>query len=91
MNGLIIKLMKEGLIIEMIKESKFKIYVKTNKNQNKLMGFDQEKQAYVLEINAKPIENEANKEIVRFLSKLLKKKVVIKSGLKSKIKYIEVL
>jgi len=83
--------MKEGLIIEMIKESKFKIYVKTNKNQNKLMGFDQEKQAYVLEINAKPIENEANKEIVRFLSKLLKKKVVIKSGLKSKIKYIEVL
>lgn len=91
MNGLIIKLMKEGLIIEMIKESKFKIYVKTNKNQNKLMGFDQEKQAYVLEINAKPIENEANKEIVRFLSKLLKKKVVIKSGLKSKIKYIQVL
>lgn len=91
MNGLIIKLMKEGLIIEMIKESKFKIYVKTNKNQNKLMGFDQEKQAYVLEINAKPIENEANKEIVRFLSKLLKRKVVIKSGLKSKIKYIEVL
>ena len=91
MNGLIIKLMKEGLIIEMIKESKFKIYVKTNKNQNKLMGFDQEKQAYVLEINAKPIENEANKEIVRFLSKLLKRKVVIKSGLKSKIKYIQVL
>lgn len=91
MNGLIIKLMKEGLIIEMIKESKFKIYVKTNKNQNKLMGFDQEKQAYVLEINAKPIENEANKEIVRFLSKLLKRMVVIKSGLKSKIKYIQVL
>ena len=91
MNGLIIKLMKEGLIIEMIKESKFKIYVKTNKNQNKLMGFDQEKQAYVLEIDAKPIENEANKEIVRFLSKLLKRMVVIKSGLKSKIKYIQVL
>lgn len=75
----------------MINESKFKIYVKTGKQKDILVGFDSEKDAYVLEINAKPIEGEANKEIIKFLSKLLKKKVVIKSGLKSKIKYIEVL
>lgn len=72
-------------------ENKFKVYVKTGKQENKLIGFDSEKGAYILEINAKPIEGEANKKIVKFLSKLLKKKVIIKSGLKSRIKYIEVL
>jgi len=72
-----------------IKESRFKIIVKTKSNKNELVGFDAERKAYILKINAVPEKGEANKEIIKFLSKLLKKKVRIVSGLTSKEKMIQ--
>ena len=74
-----------------IKESKFKVIVKTKANKNELLGFDREKQAYKLNIKAAPEKGKANKEITKFLSKLFKKQVRIVSGLKSKEKIIEIL
>ena len=74
-----------------IKESRFNVIVKTKSNSNKLVGFDKEKQAYLLNIKAAPEKGQANKEIIRFLSRLLKKQVRIVRGLKSKEKIIEVL
>ncbi len=74
-----------------IKESRFNVIVKTKSNSNKLVGFDKEKQAYLLNIKAVPEKGQANKEIIRFLSRLLKKQVRIVRGLKSKEKIIEVL
>ncbi|MFH1917208.1 MAG: DUF167 domain-containing protein [Nanoarchaeota archaeon] len=41
-------------------------------------------------IAAPPDKNKANKELIRFLSKHLKKKVRIKSGLSSREKVVEV-
>jgi hypothetical protein len=41
-------------------------------------------------VAAPPDKNKANKELVRFLSKELKRKVRIKSGLTSKEKIIEI-
>jgi len=72
-----------------IKESRFKIIVKTKSNKNELVGFNEEKHAYILKINAVPEKGEANKEIIKFLSKLLKKQVRIVSGLTSKEKMIQ--
>lgn len=74
-----------------IKESRFNVIVKTKSNSNKLVGFDKEKQAYSLNIKAVPEKGQANKEIIRFLSKLLKKQVRIVRGVKNKEKIIEVL
>ena len=73
-----------------IKTNKFKIIAKPNSKENKVEGFDKERNAYRVCVKAKPEGNKANIEIIRFLSKLLKKKVKISSGLKSKEKIIEI-
>ena len=72
-----------------IKESQFKVIVKTKASKNELVGFDEVKQAYKLNIKAVPEKGLANKEIIKFLSKLLKKQVKIISGLKNREKIIE--
>lgn len=71
-------------------EKTFKIIVKPNSPKNKIIKFDKEKQAYKVEIKAKPEQNKANIEIIKFFSKLLKKKVIIIKGLKNKEKTIKV-
>ena len=73
----------------MIKESSFKIIVKTNSNKTEILGFDKDKKAYRISIKARPEKGQANKEIIRFLSKELKKQVRIASGLSSKEKLIK--
>jgi len=73
----------------MINSKKFKIIVKANAKENKIECFDINKNAYIVRIKAKPEDNKANIEIIKFLSKYLKKKVRIASGLKSKEKIIE--
>ena len=74
-----------------IKENKFKIIVKTKAKNNEITEFDKEEQSYRLNIKAIPQKGNANKEIIRFLSKLLKKQVRIIKGLKSKKKTIEII
>lgn len=72
-----------------IKGSIFKVIVKTGSRENKILGFDTVKKAYRIELKAKPIEGEANKELIKFLSKELGKQVRIKTGFTSKEKLIE--
>ena len=48
-----------------IKKPKFKIIVKTNSNENKILRYDKEKDAYIIQIKAKPVDNKANKEIIK--------------------------
>ena len=71
-----------------ITQNPFKIIVKPNMPSNKIIGYNKEKQAYRVDIKAKPEQNKANIEIIKFFSKLLKKKVRIISGLKSKEKLL---
>ena len=68
----------------------FRIFVKNSK-KNALLEFDPSKNAYIVHICERPEKGKANTEIVKFLSKKLKKQVRIKSGLKSKLKTIEVI
>ena len=70
--------------------SKFKITVKANSNKNEVLGYDEIKKSYKINIKAKAEDNKANKEIIKFLSRTIGKRIVIKSGLKSKEKIIEV-
>ena len=72
-----------------IKESKFKIIVKPNSKESKIEGFDKERNAYIISVKAKPENNKANIEIVKFLSRLLKKRISIASGLMSRGKIIK--
>ena len=70
------------------KNNCLKIIVKPNSSSNEILGFDSEKQALKISISAPADKNKANLELIKFLSKLLKKRVRIKSGLKSKEKIV---
>ena len=73
-----------------IKEDRFKIIVKANSSKNEIIGYDNDKGAYRVSIKAKAEDNKANIGIINFFSKLLKKRVKIIKGLKSKEKVIRV-
>ncbi|MBT3463945.1 YggU family protein [archaeon] len=65
------------------------IIVKPNSSKNELIGFDKDKNAYKVNIKASPENNKANIEIIKFFSKLSKKKVKIISGQTSKKKILK--
>ena len=70
---------------------RIKIIVKTNSSKNEVAGFDENYDAYRVNIKAKPEEGKANREIEKFLSKHFKKKAKIVSGFKSSRKVVEFL
>lgn len=74
-----------------IKNNHLKIIVKPNSNNNDIIKFDDEKQALRVNISAPADKNKANKEVIKFFSKLLKKRVEIKSGLTSKEKMLRII
>lgn len=74
-----------------ITDKAFKIIVKPNAKASKVEGFDREKDAYRVCIKAKPENNKANIEVIKLFSKLLKKKVMIVAGHKSREKMLKVL
>ena len=74
-----------------IADKRFKILVKPNSRENKVEIFDNQRNAYRISIKAKPEDNKANIEVIKFLSKSLKKKVRIIAGLKSREKIIEII
>ena len=76
--------------MELKMQGKFKVLIKTNSKDNKIIGYDEIKKAYKINLKAKPIEGEANKELIKFLSKELKKSVRIVSGFRNKEKVIEI-
>ena len=63
-----------------VKDNSLRIIVKPGKRQNYVLGYDYEKKALIVEIKAPAEQNKANKEVVKFFRKLLKKNVKIKSG-----------
>ena len=75
-------------ISKYIKNNHLKILVKPNAKKTQLMYYVADREAVRIDVKAKPEDNEANIEIVKFFSKLLKKKVLIKTGLKSKEKLL---
>lgn len=71
--------------------NKFKVLVKPNSEEDKIESFDKDKNLYRISIKARPEDNKANVELIKFLSKLLKKRVRIVSGLKSREKMLEII
>ena len=70
-------------------KGKANIYVKLHASENKVLGFDAERGAFVIALHAEAIENKANKALIQFLKKLTKKQVRIVAGLKSREKVVE--
>ena len=75
---------------QLMGSNKFKVIVKPNSKENKIIDFNKDSNTYKIQIKAKPEDNKANIELIKFLSKELKKKVRITSGFKSKEKIVEI-
>ena len=72
-----------------VKPSKsIKIVVKTNQRSNKILSYNQETKVFKVAIAAKPENNKANVEVIKFFSKVLGRPVRIKTGLTSKEKLL---
>ena len=71
-----------------IKNNSLRIIVKPNANKSEILGYDESRQAGKVAIAAPPDKGKANKEVIKFFSKLLKRKIEIKSGLKSREKIL---
>ena len=77
-------------ISKYIENNYLKVLVKPNAKKTELISYDSNKKALRIAIAAVPDKNKANKELLHFLSKLLKKKVIIVSGLKSRKKVLQI-
>jgi uncharacterized protein (TIGR00251 family) len=67
-----------------------KVAVKPGKKETKILRYDPDKEALVVEIGAQAQDNKANIELVKYLSKMLKRNVEIKSGHTSKQKVLRI-
>lgn len=70
------------------KRDRFMVKVKTKALRTEIIDYDDEHNLFLVAVNAPPLEGKANAEVVRFFSKMLKKKVSIKSGQTSKTKLL---
>ena len=73
-----------------IREGDIKLILKPNSPKNRIVKFDSEKNAYRVDINTPAKNNKANIELVKFLSRTLKKDVKILKGFKSREKLIKI-
>ncbi len=76
-------------ISEFIIGNKLSIVVKTNSPKTQITGYDNTKKALKVDVHAQPEKGKANAEIIKFFSKLTKKKVSIISGKTSKNKTLK--
>ncbi|MBS3146857.1 DUF167 domain-containing protein, partial [Candidatus Woesearchaeota archaeon] len=49
-----------------------KVLVKPNKKETKIISYNKENDTYIIEVKGKPINNEVNFELIKFLSKYFK-------------------
>ena len=76
-------------MIEYIKNNRLKVKVRVNSYENKILDYDKERDMLNVSIKALAVKNKANLELIKFLSKLTKKRVNIIRGLNSKTKVVE--
>ncbi len=65
------------------------IIARPNSPRTEIIRWDEERKAFRVNVKAPPDKGKANAEIVKYFSKKLKKKVVIKSGFTSKEKVLQ--
>ncbi len=66
------------------------IIVKPNSPKTEIKAFDNDNQAYHVDVKAHPEKGAANKEIIKYFTKLLKKDVRIISGMKIRRKTLRI-
>ena len=81
----------EIIIDDFIINNHIKVIIKPNSKRAGFIDCDKEKKAINLAVSAPAEKNKANIEVIKFFSRLLKKKVVIVSGLTNREKVIKII
>lgn len=81
--------MENFQIEKYIKNNFLKIIARPNAPETKIIKWDEARQALRVDVHAQPEKDRANKEIIKFFSKLTGKKAEIASGGAGKIKRIK--
>lgn len=68
-----------------------KVIVKTKSGKSEVVGFDEARNAYRVNVKAVPENGKANIEVMKILKKYFKKDVKIISGFTSKEKLVQLL
>ncbi len=69
---------------------RYNIIVKTNSKRSGIVGFDKEKNAYIVNVKAEPEKGKANQEVVKLFTREFKKQAKIVVGFTSRKKVIQV-
>lgn len=78
------------MIKKHITDGKLKVKIKPNASKNQIKSWDKNRKHLKININAIPEKGKANKELIKFLSKRLGKKVRILRGKTSRIKLLSI-
>jgi len=71
-----------------IQNNRLRVIIKPNAKKTEILGYHEDKKAIKLAVSALPEKNKANIELIKFFSRLTKKKTTIIKGLTSKEKVI---
>ena len=74
-----------------IQNNRIHIIVKPNAKKTEIIAIDKDKKTAKIAVAAPADKDKANKELLHFMSKLLKKQVRFVSGLRSKEKILEII
>ncbi len=77
-------------ISKFVKNNRLSVAVKPNANKTEIIGFDESKSSLKIAIAAEPEDDKANKELIRFVSKALKRKALIEKGRTSREKILRI-
>lgn len=77
-------------LADYVVNDKLNVVVKPNSKKTVIIGYDESKKAVKIAIAAPAEDNKANIELIKFVSKLLKRKVKIKTGLTSREKLLAI-
>jgi uncharacterized protein (TIGR00251 family) len=77
-------------ISQHIKKGELRIIAKPNSDKTEITGFDEIRKAVKVNISEPADKDKANREVIRYFSKLLKRRVIIKSGLRAKEKTLKI-
>lgn len=76
-------------VSDYIKNDKLKVRIKPNSDKNEVEGYDESRGVVVVRISEPARDNKANKELVRYFSDILGRRVRIKAGASSRTKLLE--
>ena len=79
----------ETLLKEKSSSGTFRVLIKPNSPRTEILNYSEPEDYFKIAVSAPPRENRANLELVKFLTRLLGRKVRIKSGHSGKRKVIE--